>query len=266
MTTNNNLTPDNLNQCTTAELLLAIHREDAAVHLAVSDALPQITALANAALQCLQNGKRLFYIGAGTSGRLGVLDAAELPPTYGISPELVKAVIAGGDTALRQAVEGAEDNTTQGWTDLCNAGITPGDFLIGIAASGTTPYVINAIKQATNNQVITGCITCNINTLLATTVQYPIEIQTGTEIIAGSTRMKAATAQKMVLNMISTTLMIKLGRTENNRMVYMQLKNQKLIERGTLILMDDLNIEHISARQLLLQYGSVKEAKNHFKM
>lgn len=255
---------NNLNNLSVAQLVELIHREDAMVQVAVNKALPQIEALAARVLDCLQNEGRLFYIGAGTSGRLGVLDAAELPPTYGVDKHLVTAVIAGGEKAIQQAIEGAEDDTQQGWIDLQNAGIRANDFLIGIAASGTTPYVLSALEVAMNHGVATGCITCNKAAPLASMVQYPIVVETGAEIISGSTRMKAATAQKMVLNMISTIVMIKLGRTDDNKMIYMQLKNKKLIDRGINMIMNDLCIDYATARALLLEYKSVFLAKKNY--
>jgi len=253
-----------LNSLSVGELVEKIHREDETVQLAINKALPQIESLTEAVLECLQNQGRLFYIGAGTSGRLGVLDAAELPPTYGIDKQLVTAIIAGGEKAIQQAIEGAEDNTEQGWLDLQMAGIEYHDFLIGIAASGTTPYVLAAIEKAKNQGIKNGCITCNNASPLAAMVHYPIVIETGQEIIAGSTRMKAATAQKMVLNMISTIVMIKLGRTDDNKMIHMQLKNKKLIDRGINILMNDLHIDYTLAQSLLLKYKSVYLAKENY--
>lgn len=254
-----------LNHLSTSELIHSIHTIDAEVYIAVGRALSQITALTDAIYQQMKKGKCLYYIGAGTSGRLGVLDAAELPPTYGVSPDWVKAIIAGGDMALRRAVEGAEDDVEQGWMDLISSGIKKGDFLLALAASGTTPYVLGAVREAKHNGIQTGCIACKLNTPLANLVDFAVEVNTGEEIVAGSTRMKAATAQKMALNMISTSLMVKLGRTDDNRMVFMQLKNEKLIDRGTHMLMDDLNIDYQTARELLLKYGAVNEARNNFR-
>ena len=202
----------------------------------------------------------MFYIGAGTSGRLGVLDASELPPTYGVQPTLVIGLIAGGDVALRKAVENAEDDPNRAWEELRGFDAGPPDSVIGIAASGTTPYVVGGIQKARENGLLAGCITCNPGSPLAKAAEYPIEAIAGPEFVTGSTRMKAGTTQKMILNMISTTLMIKLGKVKGNKMVNMQLTNKKLVARGTRMLMDELSLDYDSARELLMLYGSVKKA------
>ena len=248
---------DHLEQMPVGELLQHINEEDALVAEAVNRALPQIKVLVEAIEPRMRRGGRLFYIGAGTSGRLGVLDASELPPTFGVSPDWVIGIIAGGDKALRQAVEGAEDHAEQGWRDLLAYHPTADDTLLGVAASGTTPYVVEAIRQARENGLLTGCITSNPNTPLAQAAEHPIETIVGPEFVTGSSRMKSGTAQKMVLNMISTTLMIRLGRVQGNRMVNMQLTNNKLIDRGTRMLQDSLGLSYDEARQRLLEAGSV---------
>lgn len=248
---------DHLEQMSIGELLQHINEEDALVAQAVSQALPQIEELVRAIEPRMKRGGRLFYIGAGTSGRLGVLDASELPPTFGVPSNWVIGVIAGGDQALRHAVEHAEDIAEQGWKDLLAYQPISDDTLLGIAASGTTPYVVDAIRQARTYGLLTGCITSNPNTPLAQAAEYPIETIVGPEFVTGSSRMKSGTAQKMVLNMISTTLMIRLGRVQGNRMVNMQLTNDKLIDRGTRMLQDSLGISYDEARQRLLEAGSV---------
>ena len=248
---------DHLEQMSIGELLQHINEEDALVAQTVSQALPQIEELVRAIEPRMKRGGRLFYIGAGTSGRLGVLDASELPPTFGVPSNWVIGVIAGGDQALRHAVEHAEDIAEQGWKDLLAYQPTSDDTLLGIAASGTTPYVVDAIRQARTHGLLTGCITSNPNTPLAQATEYPIETIVGPEFVTGSSRMKSGTAQKMVLNMISTTLMIRLGRVQGNRMVNMQLTNDKLIDRGTRMLQDSLGISYDEARQRLLEAGSV---------
>ncbi len=241
------------------ELLTGINQEDATVPLAVEHAIPQIERLVENILKRMLSGGRVFYIGAGTSGRLGVLDASELPPTFGVSPGIVTGLIAGGDVTLRSAVEGAEDNMEKAWEELQERGANNQDAVIGIAASGTTPYVIGGVRKARENGLLSGCICCNPGSPLAEAAEYPVEVVVGPEFVTGSTRMKAGTAQKLVLNMISTTLMIKLGRVEGNKMVNMQLTNQKLVERGVRMIMDELGIPAETAKELLLQYGSVKK-------
>lgn len=243
-----------------ASLLAGIHAEDQTVPSAVQRALPQITALVEAIEPRMQAGGRLFYIGSGTSGRLGIVDASECPPTYGVSPERVQGVIAGGDGAIRQAVEGAEDNRTQGWADLQARGIQPFDSLVGLSASGTTPYVLGAVEAARRAGVLTGCITCNTGSPLAAAVALPVEVVVGPEFVTGSTRMKAGTAQKLVLNMVSTTLMVRLGHVQGNRMVDMQLTNAKLIARGTRYVQEATGLAEADAKALLLQAGSVRAA------
>ena len=242
------------------ELLKDINDEDHKVAEAVRKALPQIEALVTEAEKRMKKGGRVFYTGAGTSGRLGVLDASELPPTFGVLPTLVIGLIAGGDTALRNAVENAEDKATQGWEDLQQFQPTPLDTLIGIAASGTTPYVIGAITEARAHGLLTGCITSNPSTPLAEVSEYPIETIVGPEFVTGSSRMKSGTAQKMVLNMISTTLMIRMGRVRDNRMVNMQLTNAKLVDRGTHMIQEQTGLSYEDAREQLLKAGSVSKA------
>lgn len=241
------------------ELLLNINHEDKSVPTAIEKSIPQIAAVINAITEKLNAGGRLFYIGSGTSGRLGIVDASECPPTFGVEPNLVNGIIAGGDAAIRSAQEFAEDNLEQGWIDLQNKNITTSDFVIGISASGTTPYVIGAMKKCRENNIATACITCNSNSELAAEVLLPIEIITGPEFITGSTRMKAGTAQKLVLNMISTTIMIQLGHVMDNQMVDMQLTNEKLIDRGSKMLMKKFAWNYERARYILLEYGSVRK-------
>lgn len=248
-----------LDKMTVSELLTGMNREDAKVHEAVGKAIPQIEKLVSEILKRMSLGGRVFYLGAGTSGRLGVLDASELPPTFGVSPDVVIGLIAGGDTALRRAVENAEDNPSRAWEELQAFQITQLDSVIGIAASGTTPYVIGALHTAREKGILTGCITCNPGSPLAKAAEYPIEVVVGPEFVTGSTRMKAGTAQKLVLNMISTSLMIKMGRVKGNKMVNMQLTNKKLVERGTRMIVDELHISSEQARNLLLEYGSVQQ-------
>jgi len=243
------------------EIISNINEEDKTVAIAVEKALPQIEKLIIAIADKMLAGGRLFYIGAGTSGRLGILDASECPPTYGVPYDLVQGLIAGGFNAIIRAAEFAEDDIEQGWLDLREKKISYKDFVIGIAASGTTPYVISALKRCKENQVETGCITCNEDTPLAAVANYPVEVITGAEFVTGSTRMKAGTAQKMALNIISTTIMIQLGRVEDNSMVNMQLNNEKLIDRGVRMLMQQSGVsDYRKAKEVLLQSGSVKKA------
>jgi N-acetylmuramic acid 6-phosphate etherase len=249
-----------LEEMSVKELIAAINKEDANVHLAVREVLPQIETLINHIVERMKKGGRMFYLGAGTSGRLGVLDASELPPTYGVPPGLVIGLIAGGDVALRKAVENAEDDPNRAWEELQGYAITALDAVIGIAASGTTPYVVGGIQKARENGILTGCITCNPGSLLAKAAEYPIEAIAGPEFVTGSTRMKAGTTQKMILNILSTTLMIKLGKVKGNKMVNMQLTNKKLVARGTRMIMEELQLDYDSAQELLLRYGSVKKA------
>ena len=251
---------DNLEKKSIHELLVDINTEDKKVALAVEKAIPQIEALVEQIVPRMERGGRVFYMGAGTSGRLGVLDASELPPTFGVPPTMVYGLIAGGDTALRNAVENAEDDTKQGWVELEEHGISEDDTVIGIAASGTTPYVIGALKEARARGILTGCITSNPDSPMAEACEYPMEMIVGPEYVTGSSRMKSGTGQKMILNMISTSIMIKLGRVKGNRMVNMQLANDKLIERGTRMLTDTLGMGYDAARRLLLACGSVEKA------
>lgn len=256
---------DSLENLSTEELLKGINEEDKTVPLAIEKAIPHIIKLVEAANEQLQSGGRLFYLGAGTSGRLGIVDASECPPTYGVPQGLVIGLIAGGDKAIRKAVEFAEDDKIQGWKDLLEHSITKKDFVIGIAASGTTPYVIGAIEKCKEAGIPTGCITCNPGSPLSAACDYPIEVVVGPEFVTGSTRMKAGTAQKLVLNMISTSLMIKLGRVKGNRMVDMQLTNNKLVDRGIKMVMDELEISFEQARELLEKHGSVRKAVDAIK-
>ena len=248
---------DNLERMSVGELLRHINEEDALVAEAVRKVIPQIQAFVEAVEPRMKRGGRLFYVGAGTSGRLGVLDASELPPTFGVSEGLVVGLIAGGDKALRHAVEKAEDFAEKGWQDLLAFSPTKDDSVLGIAASGTTPYVIGAVSEARRNGLLTGCITSNPDTPLAAACEHPIETIVGPEFVTGSSRMKSGTAQKMVLNMISTSLMIRLGRVEGNRMVKMQLTNAKLVDRGTRMIQDSLGLSYDEAQELLLEEGSV---------
>ncbi len=247
------------------ELLDDINREDQKVADAVKETIPQVEKLVSLTIPKMQHGGRLFYIGAGTSGRLGVLDASEIPPTFGMPPTLVIGIIAGGDAALRRPVENAEDDMKAAWEELQKYAINKKDTLIGIAASGTTPYVIGALRIAQQKGITTACITSNPGSPLACVSDIPIEVISGPEFITGSSRMKSGTAQKMILNMISTAIMIKLGRVEGNRMVNMQLSNSKLIDRGTRMLVEELGIDYEEAKRLLLLHGSVKNAAVNYK-
>ncbi|WP_166964466.1 N-acetylmuramic acid 6-phosphate etherase [Yeosuana marina] len=246
------------------ELLVSINKEDKTVPLAVEKALPQIEKLIQKVVYQLKQGGRLFYIGAGTSGRLGVLDASECPPTFGVPYDLVIGIIAGGDSAIRKAVEFAEDSIDLGWKDLKSHDINEKDVVIGIAASGTTPYVIGALDSCNKNNIITGCITNNYNSPLSKTAQFPIEVVVGPEVVTGSSRMKAGTAQKLVLNMITTTTMIQLGRIKGNKMVDMQLSNNKLVNRGTKMIMTELHIAEEEAKKLLDIFGNVRSAIENY--
>lgn len=242
------------------EILKGINTEDKLVPLAVEKAIPQIEKLATAVAERMRNGGRLFYIGAGTSGRLGIVDASECPPTFGVPFDWVVGIIAGGDTAIRKAVENAEDDTAQAWIDLQEYNINAKDCLVGLAASGTTPYVIGGLNTARQHGILTGCIVCNDGGPVAAESDCPVEVVVGPEFLTGSTRMKSGTAQKLVLNMLSTTVMIKLGKVKGNKMVDMQLTNHKLVDRGTQMVMDALHIDHDQAADLLLRYGSVRKA------
>jgi N-acetylmuramic acid 6-phosphate etherase len=251
---------ENLEHMSVHDLLSNINREDKSVPLAIEKVIPKIESLVNVIVEKMQAGGRLFYIGAGTSGRLGVVDASEIPPTYGMPHGKVIGLIAGGDKAIRKAVENAEDDPIQGWKDLEEHVINQQDVLVGIAASGRTPYVIGALKTARANGIVTGCIVCNENSEIAKNADFPIEVVVGPEFVTGSTRMKAGTAQKLVLNMISTTAMIKLGRVKGNKMVDMQLTNVKLVDRGVKMIMNEIGVSYDEAEQLLSQYGSVRKA------
>ncbi|BCI63255.1 N-acetylmuramic acid 6-phosphate etherase [Coprobacter secundus] len=251
---------ENLEKKSIHELLVDINNEDKKVPGAVEKAIPQIEKLVEAIIKRMQCGGRIFYMGAGTSGRLGVLDASEIPPTYGIPNTFVIGLIAGGDKALRNPVEAAEDSIDKGWQELQEHKINRKDIVIGIAASGTTPYVIGALKYCRENGILTACITCNPNSPVAEQADIPIEVIVGPEFVTGSTRMKSGTAQKLVLNMITTSVMIKLGRVKGNRMVNMQLTNKKLVDRGTRMIMEETHLEYDDAKNLLLLYGSVKKA------
>ncbi|WP_421800542.1 N-acetylmuramic acid 6-phosphate etherase [Haliscomenobacter sp.] len=248
------------------ELLENMNREDQEVPAAVARAIPQIEALVNAVVPKMQRGGRLFYIGAGTSGRLGVLDASECPPTFGVSEDLVIGLIAGGDRAIRHAIEAAEDSLTQAWVDLQAYEIDEDDAVIGIAASGTTPYVISGLQACRARGIVTGCVTCNPETPLAANADFPIEVVVGPEFVTGSTRLKAGTAQKLVLNMISTSIMIRLGRVLDNKMVDMKLSNVKLVDRGAKMLVQNLSLPYDEARDLLLKHGSVRKAMEAFSL
>jgi N-acetylmuramic acid 6-phosphate etherase len=255
---------NNLDKMDTLSLLKGINKEDKKVATSVEAVIPKIEETVNAIFSRMEKGGRLFYIGAGTSGRLGIVDASECPPTFGVSHNLVIGIIAGGDSAIRKAVEFAEDDTLQAWNDLKEHNISELDSVIGIAASGTTPYVIGGLEKCNSNNILTACITCNEGSPLASASQFPIEVVVGPEFVTGSTRMKAGTAQKLVLNMISTSLMIKLGRVKGNRMVDMQLSNDKLVDRGTLMVAEETGLEYDSAKELLEQTGSVRAALNKF--
>ena len=251
---------NNLELKSTKELVNIINDEDMTVASAVKKTLPNLTILIDKIYLNMKNGGRLFYVGAGTSGRLGILDASECPPTFGVSDKLVIGIIAGGDKAIRKSQEFAEDDYNQGWTDLLEFNISKNDSVIGIAASGTTPYVVGAIKNCSEEDILTGCITCNLNSPLAKASNYPIEVIVGPEVVTGSSRMKAGTAQKLILNTISTTLMIKLGRVKDNKMIDMQLSNNKLINRAERILMKELSIDNDKAKSLLKENKSVRKS------
>lgn len=245
-------------------LLTNINREDQKVPLAVEAALPQIEVVVNQVVNQLKNGGRLFYIGAGTSGRLGVVDASECPPTFGVAEDLVVGIIAGGDVAIKKAVEFAEDDTAQAWKDLEAYQINSNDIVVGIAASGTTPYVIGGLEACNANNIKTASISCNQGSPLSKTAKFPIEVIVGPEFVTGSSRMKAGTAQKLVLNLISTATMIQLGKVKGNKMIDMQLSNVKLIDRGTRMIMDQIDVTYEIAKDLLLKQGSVRKAVEHF--
>jgi N-acetylmuramic acid 6-phosphate etherase len=251
---------EHLDQMSVQELLTHINNEDKTVPFAVEKALPQIEVLVTKIVEKMKQGGRLFYIGAGTSGRLGIVDASECPPTFGVSSDLVNGIIAGGDKAIRKAVENAEDDTQQAWLDLVAEKVSEKDVVIGIAASGTTPYVIGGLTKCQENNVTTAGITCNEGSPLATIAQYPIVVVVGPEFVTGSSRMKAGTAQKLVLNMISTSVMIQLGRVKGNKMVDMQLSNDKLVDRGVKMIMSELAVSYEEAAHLLKEHGSVRKS------
>lgn len=255
---------EHLEKMSVSELLQNINTEDKTVPFAVEKALPQIALLISQIVAQIKLGGRLFYIGAGTSGRLGIVDASECPPTFGVPFDLVTGIIAGGDQAIRKAVENAEDNITQAWIDLQEHHISKNDVVIGIAASGTTPYVIGGLEKCNANNILTGCITCNEGSPLSQTAQFPIEVLVGAEFITGSSRMKAGTAQKLVLNMISTATMIQLGKVKGNKMVDMQLSNDKLVDRGIKMIMGEIPVSYEEASQLLKKHGSVRKAVDGF--
>ena len=255
---------EHLEKMSVQELLSNINQEDKTVPLAVEKALPQIETLVNQIVAKMKLGGRLFYIGAGTSGRLGIVDASECPPTFGVPFDLVNGIIAGGDKAIRRAVENAEDNTTQAWIDLQEQNINENDVVVGIAASGTTPYVIGGLKACNENNITTGSITCNEESPISQTAKFPIEVIVGPEFVTGSSRMKAGTAQKLVLNMISTATMIQLGKVKGSKMVDMQLSNNKLIDRGVKMIMEEIAVSYEKAAELLEKYGSVRKAVDNF--
>lgn len=255
---------EHLEKMSLPELLSNINQEDKTVPFAVEKALPQIETLVTQIVAKMKLGGRLFYIGAGTSGRLGIVDASECPPTFGVAFDLVNGIIAGGDKAIRRAVENAEDNPTQAWIDLQEHNINENDVVIGIAASGTTPYVIGGLETCNQNNIITGCIVCNEGSPVSQTAKFPIEVVVGPEFVTGSSRMKAGTAQKLVLNMISTATMIQLGKVKGNKMVDMQLSNKKLVDRGVKMIMGEIPVSYEEASALLEQNGSVRKAVNFY--
>ncbi len=256
---------DHLEQMSISDLLTNINKEDKSVPSSIERAIPQIEKLVAAIVDAMLSGGRLFYIGAGTSGRLGILDASEIPPTYGMPHGQVIGLIAGGDQAIRKAVENAEDDRQQAWKDLQQYAITSKDILVGIAASGRTPYVIGGLEDARKHGIVTGCITCNENSDVARHADYPVEVIVGPEFVTGSTRMKAGTAQKLVLNMISTTVMIKLGRVKGNKMVDMQLTNVKLVNRGIRMIMEETGVDEPTAEALLNEHRSVRKAIEQYQ-
>lgn len=256
---------EHLEKMSVQELLSNINQEDKTVPLAVEKALPEIESLVDAVVAKMKLGGRLFYIGAGTSGRLGVVDASECPPTFGVPFDLINGIIAGGDKAIRRAVENAEDNRTQAWIDLQEHGIAENDVVIGIAASGTTPYVIGGLEACNENNITTGSISCNAGSPISKTAKFPIDVVVGPEFVTGSSRMKAGTAQKLVLNMISTATMIQLGKVKGNKMVDMQLSNSKLVDRGVKMIMGEIPVSYDEASDLLKKYGSVRKAVDNFK-
>ena len=263
-TTESDSNYDGLDKMSTADLLTNINREDKTVAFSVEDQIPQIEQLINVIVPKMKIGGRLFYLGAGTSGRLGVIDASECPPTFGVDHGLVIGIMAGGDKAMRKAVEFAEDSRELGWNDLSEHAINTNDVVVGIAASGTTPYVIGALKKCQEENITTACIVCNSSSPVSEVSDYPIEVVVGPEFVTGSTRMKSGTAQKLVLNMISTSVMIKLGKVKGNKMVDMHLSNKKLVDRGTKMLMQEIGVEYETANDLLNQFGSVRNAVDNY--
>jgi N-acetylmuramic acid 6-phosphate etherase len=263
-TTESDSNYDALEQMSIADLLKNINREDKTVAQSVEKQLPQIEKIVNAIVPKMKNGGRLFYLGAGTSGRLGIVDASECPPTFGVDHGLVVGLMAGGDKAMRKAVEFAEDDNDLGWSDLLEYNITTNDVVIGIAASGTTPYVIAALKKCQEHNITTGCIVCNSASPISKFSDFPVEVVVGPEFVTGSTRMKSGTAQKLVLNMISTSVMIKLGKVIGNKMVDMQLSNNKLVDRGTKMIMKEIGVDYKTANDLLDKYGSVRNAVDNY--
>ncbi|WP_348823031.1 N-acetylmuramic acid 6-phosphate etherase [Flavobacterium aestuarii] len=256
---------EHLEKMSVRELITNINQEDQTVPLAVEKALPQIETLVTEIVSKMKLGGRLFYIGAGTSGRLGVVDASECPPTFGVPFDLVVGIIAGGDKAIRRAVENAEDNATQAWIDLQEFNINENDVVIGIAASGTTPYVIGGLQACNEKNISTGSISCNAGSPLSQKAKFPIEVIVGPEFVTGSSRMKAGTAQKLVLNMISTATMIQLGKVKGNKMVDMQLSNSKLVDRGVKMIMGEIPVTYEEGSELLAKYGSVRKAVDNWK-
>ena len=256
---------NHLENKTVKDLVSIINKEDQSVAKSVSKNLDKIEKLINNIEPRMHKGGRLFYIGAGTSGRLGILDASECPPTFGVSDQIVIGLIAGGDKAIRKSQEFAEDSLEQGWEDLKKYEINSNDSVIGIAASGTTPYVVSTIKKCNEKEILTGCITCNSNSPLSKEAKFPIDVVVGPEVVTGSTRMKSGTAQKMILNIISTTLMIRLGRVKGNKMVDMQLANNKLVDRAEKMLMNELKISLEEAKKLLQKHKSVRKSIENFK-
>ena len=254
-----------LEQMSTSDLLTNINAEDHKVPQVIKGIIPKIAPLVDAIVDKMQQGGRLFYIGAGTSGRLGIVDASECPPTFGVPHEMVIGLMAGGDGAMRKAVEFAEDEVEGGWRDLQSYGIDEHDVVIGIAASGTTPYVIGALRDSRENGIVTGCITCNPGAPVTEHADHPIVAEVGPEFVTGSTRMKSGTAQKLILNMISTSVMIKLGRVLDNKMVDMQLSNNKLVDRGTKMIVARFDLPYDEAKELLLKFGSVRGVILHLK-
>lgn len=255
---------EHLEKMSVTALLSNINQEDKTVPFAIEKALPQIESLVTQIVPKMKLGGRLFYIGAGTSGRLGVVDASECPPTFGVPFDMVVGIIAGGDAAIRRAVENAEDNTTQAWKDLLEYDINKNDVVIGIAASGTTPYVIGGLQACNENNILTGSISCNAGSPLSKTAKFPIDVVVGPEFVTGSSRMKAGTAQKLVLNMISTATMIQLGKVKGNKMVDMQLSNSKLVDRGIKMIMGEIPVSYEEAAELLHTHGSVRKAVDSY--